>query len=346
MSASISSQQQFGFAGTPNYIAPEMLRSRGPGGYSFNIDVWSLGMTVIEMLTASMPFEEFTNPFAVMFQIAKLEEPPVIPEYFSEDTKSFLHTCLDPNPDTRPQAKSIMNHPFVTGQDHLEDHHAMQAVQTPKLRRTHNLQRRQSSDDSSTEKSHGGSPATSDVGSKSTARTADGNGSAESDAGGTSEEDQEGDHRRRASCELPYTVSMAAVASHGFEACMRKSVTGAAATLPHSPLTATAPSPPLSGQAATIGASPTATSSNSGGANFRTQLLRPEAKPVRSRSPRAPPPLRGPGSEPALRLSLGAADARMHWRRRRSMSTFLHSDPCQCLPPTSRRPRPSISVLP
>lgn len=148
VSASITSQQQFGFAGTPNYIAPEMLRSRGPGVYSYNIDVWSLGMTVIEMLTAAMPFEEFTNPFAVMFQIAKLEEPPVIPDYFSEDAKSFLQKCLDPNPDTRPQAKHIINHPFVTGHDSsAEVQPSVPRTPGNKLKRSKGLRRSSISED-------------------------------------------------------------------------------------------------------------------------------------------------------------------------------------------------------
>ena len=52
--------------GTPNYIAPEVLRARKPEDFSYNVDIWSLGMTVIEMFTAKMPFkDDFSNAQAV-----------------------------------------------------------------------------------------------------------------------------------------------------------------------------------------------------------------------------------------------------------------------------------------
>jgi serine/threonine protein kinase len=63
-------------SGTPNYMAPEMLKSVGDGSYSHNVDIWSLGITVLEMLTAERPFDELTNQFAIMFAIAKLDAPP------------------------------------------------------------------------------------------------------------------------------------------------------------------------------------------------------------------------------------------------------------------------------
>mmetsp|Transcript_58469 Transcript_58469/g.137298 ORF Transcript_58469/g.137298 Transcript_58469/m.137298 type:complete len:1524 (+) Transcript_58469:381-4952(+) len=232
VSASITSQQQFGFAGTPNYIAPEMLRSRGPGVYSYNIDVWSLGMTVIEMLTAAMPFEEFTNPFAVMFQIAKLEEPPVIPDYFSEDAKSFLQKCLDPNPDTRPQAKHIINHPFVTGHDSsAEVQPSVPRTPGNKLKRSKGLRRSSISEDeegSSIDPEKRESFSDEEQGGyRGRKKKID---SGESDAGHTSEEDERRlsentpTHRRMSSCELPYGISMDAMESHGIEECMRSSV--------------------------------------------------------------------------------------------------------------------------
>jgi serine/threonine protein kinase len=61
-------------------------------------------MTVIEMLTAEMPFSDFSNPFAVMFQIARIKEMPV-PEYLSSEATEFIRKCLRVDPAERPSAK-------------------------------------------------------------------------------------------------------------------------------------------------------------------------------------------------------------------------------------------------
>lgn len=55
-------------------MPPEMLPSykkKKDGLYSYNADVWSLGVSAIEMITARVPFSEYSNAFAVMFKIAR-----------------------------------------------------------------------------------------------------------------------------------------------------------------------------------------------------------------------------------------------------------------------------------
>ncbi|EKX53628.1 hypothetical protein GUITHDRAFT_100612 [Guillardia theta CCMP2712] len=139
MSVTASMQQgnRMSIAGTANYIAPEMLRTRGDGGYSFNIDVWSLGMTVVEMLTAAAPFEDFTNQFAIMFQIAQLEAPPEIPKFVGEDTRSFLLACLQPDPARRPNAQELLGHAFINRSAASERRNQQQQQQTvPQLQRS------------------------------------------------------------------------------------------------------------------------------------------------------------------------------------------------------------------
>jgi len=92
--------------GTPNYIAPEMIRRSSDLHYSYNIDVWSLGMTVLEMLTARMPYTDFTNVFAVMFQISRLKEPPAIPESFSQKCAPGPAPPPSPGPSCTPHRLS------------------------------------------------------------------------------------------------------------------------------------------------------------------------------------------------------------------------------------------------
>mmetsp|Transcript_50433 Transcript_50433/g.122979 ORF Transcript_50433/g.122979 Transcript_50433/m.122979 type:complete len:734 (+) Transcript_50433:192-2393(+) len=103
-----------GIAGTANYMAPEMLRcsNNKKGCYSFNVDVWSLGVSAVEMLTAETPFGEHSNVFAVMFRIAR-EGPPPMPENISDEARAFLAACLDRDFANRAAAAKMLAHPFV-----------------------------------------------------------------------------------------------------------------------------------------------------------------------------------------------------------------------------------------
>ena len=47
--------------------------------YTFNADIWSLGISLIEMATAKTPFNDFSNPCALMFHIGRLHAPPPLP---------------------------------------------------------------------------------------------------------------------------------------------------------------------------------------------------------------------------------------------------------------------------
>ncbi len=48
--------QRFSFCGTPNYIAPEMLKTKKEDGYSFEVDIWALGITIYTLLIGKPPF--------------------------------------------------------------------------------------------------------------------------------------------------------------------------------------------------------------------------------------------------------------------------------------------------
>lgn len=66
-----------GLKGTPQWMAPEVIRGQqAPGGW-FKADVWSVGCTVVEMLTGKMPWPDRPNPIAAMYQIAQGKAPPL-----------------------------------------------------------------------------------------------------------------------------------------------------------------------------------------------------------------------------------------------------------------------------
>ncbi|XP_006494294.2 mitogen-activated protein kinase kinase kinase 1-like isoform X2 [Citrus sinensis] len=94
--------------GSPFWMAPEVVNSKN-GGYGLPADIWSVGCTVLEMLTRCRPY--FGVEWA-LFKIARGELPP-IPDSVSRDARDFILKCLQVNPNDRPTAAQLMEHPFV-----------------------------------------------------------------------------------------------------------------------------------------------------------------------------------------------------------------------------------------
>lgn len=104
-------QLQNSFKGTPNWMAPEIIKNQQHTRYS---DIWSLGCTIIEMFTGEPPWSEFNNHMAALYHILNTNTPPKIPENASEELKDFLLKCLKMNPKERPNVTSLLKHPFIT----------------------------------------------------------------------------------------------------------------------------------------------------------------------------------------------------------------------------------------
>ncbi|WVW82154.1 hypothetical protein I302_104160 [Kwoniella bestiolae CBS 10118] len=98
-------------AGTPNWMAPEVISLAGA---SFASDIWSLGCTVIELLTGKPPYSEITNSMTVLFRIVEDEMPP-LPEGISHALTDFLKLCFIKDPNARPPAVMLFEHPWVKG---------------------------------------------------------------------------------------------------------------------------------------------------------------------------------------------------------------------------------------
>nr|GMD24505.1 mitogen-activated protein kinase kinase kinase 1-like [Ipomoea batatas] len=96
--------------GTAFWMAPEVVNSRN-GGYGLAADIWSLGCTVLEMLTRQFPYCHLGH-IQALFKIGR-GEPPHVPDTLSSDARSFIRCCLQVNPNARPTASQFLEHPFV-----------------------------------------------------------------------------------------------------------------------------------------------------------------------------------------------------------------------------------------
>ncbi|XP_061972815.1 mitogen-activated protein kinase kinase kinase 1-like [Populus nigra] len=96
--------------GTAFWMAPEVVNNKNQG-YGLPADIWSLGCTVLEMLTRQIPYSELESMQA-LFRIGR-GVPPLVPDSLSNDARDFILQCLQVNPNDRPTAAMLLDHPFM-----------------------------------------------------------------------------------------------------------------------------------------------------------------------------------------------------------------------------------------
>lgn len=102
---------RFTVIGTPCYMAPEVLKEEE--GYTEKADIWSLGITAIELALGAAPYSNLF-PLEVIVKIVN-QPPPTLPDEprFSAAFKDFVKQCLIPVPAKRPTARQLLEHRFL-----------------------------------------------------------------------------------------------------------------------------------------------------------------------------------------------------------------------------------------
>ncbi|XP_062155565.1 mitogen-activated protein kinase kinase kinase 5 isoform X2 [Alnus glutinosa] len=107
--------------GSPYWMAPELMQAvmqkDSSPELALAVDIWSLGCTIIEMLTGKPPWSEFEGA-AAMFKV--LRDTPPIPETLSTEGKDFLRCCFRRNPAERLSATKLLEHRFLKNSQQLD----------------------------------------------------------------------------------------------------------------------------------------------------------------------------------------------------------------------------------
>ncbi|KAH0455950.1 hypothetical protein IEQ34_015982 [Dendrobium chrysotoxum] len=116
------------YVGTSAYMSPERFDPDSYGGNydAYAADVWSLGLTVLELHLGHFPLlPPGQRPdWATLMCAICFGEPPEMPETVSGDFRDFISRCLQKESSKRWSVEQLLAHPFVVGRDQSESDRA------------------------------------------------------------------------------------------------------------------------------------------------------------------------------------------------------------------------------
>ncbi|XP_069008774.1 TRAF2 and NCK interacting kinase a isoform X7 [Embiotoca jacksoni] len=102
------------FIGTPYWMAPEVIAcdENPEATYDFKSDLWSLGITAIEMAEGAPPLCDM-HPMRALFLIPRNPAPRLKSKKWSKKFQSFIESCLVKSHGQRPSTEQLLKHPFI-----------------------------------------------------------------------------------------------------------------------------------------------------------------------------------------------------------------------------------------
>lgn len=101
-------------AGCKPYMAPERIDPQGvPSSYDIRSDVWSLGISLVEIATGKFPYKSWGTPFDQLKQVVMDDPPRLPPGAFSADFDNFIEQVLVKDYKQRPNYQRLLEHPFI-----------------------------------------------------------------------------------------------------------------------------------------------------------------------------------------------------------------------------------------
>ncbi|XP_011311023.1 dual specificity mitogen-activated protein kinase kinase 3 [Fopius arisanus] len=101
-------------AGCKPYMAPERIDPSGnPSQYDIRSDVWSLGISLVELATGKFPYESWGTPFEQLKQVVKDDPPKLPPGKFSPEFQNLITKCLMKDYTARPNYSQLLELDFI-----------------------------------------------------------------------------------------------------------------------------------------------------------------------------------------------------------------------------------------